>query len=124
MSPHQPSGDPYPLEPRIDIVSKTAVSMATVGEATATGGAKGEGDDSPPSKDKGASKSRGRDIIPEYTAAEESKDRTYRFVSVGGDETIISMAMVEPYKKLVQHAGEVKGVEVGGSGRELRGLMR
>ena len=44
--------------------------------------------------------------IPEYTAEQECKDRNYRRVEVGGEETTISMAMVEPYRKLVQHAGE------------------
>ena len=45
-------------------------------------------------------------VIPEYSREEESKDRrAYLFVSVGGEETIISMGMVEPYKKIIQHAG-------------------
>ena len=44
--------------------------------------------------------------IPEYTSAEELKERrSHRYVSVGGEETIISMDMVKPYKKLIQHAG-------------------
>ncbi len=55
---------------------------------------------------------RGPNVIPEYTAEEECKDRTYRYVNVGGDETVISMAMIEPYKKLVQHAGkEIRWIE-------------
>ena len=44
--------------------------------------------------------------IPEYTSAEELKERrSHRYVSVGGEETIINMDMVKPYKKLIQHAG-------------------
>lgn len=44
--------------------------------------------------------------IPEYTSEEELKERrSHRYVSVGGEETIINMDMVKPYKKLIQHAG-------------------
>lgn len=82
----------------------TATGDKEEGGAIASEGATtGEGDIV---KSKDGGKPRGPNTIPEYTAEEESKDRTYRFVSVGGDETIISMAMVEPYKKMVQHAGE------------------
>lgn len=44
--------------------------------------------------------------IPEYTSEEEFKERrSHRYVSVGGEETVISMDMVGPYKKIIQHAG-------------------
>ncbi len=44
--------------------------------------------------------------IPEYSSTEECKERrSHRYVSVDGDETTISMDMVNPYRKIIQHAG-------------------
>ena len=46
--------------------------------------------------------------IPEYTLREEvEQSRTYRFVSVGGEETNVNMAIVQPYRKILQHAGKI-----------------
>ena len=46
------------------------------------------------------------DRIPEYSAKEEiEQTRTHRFVSVAGDEHVIDMTLVQPYRKIVQHAG-------------------
>jgi hypothetical protein len=45
--------------------------------------------------------------IPEYTSAEECKDkRARRYVSIGGVEVSVSMDMVQPYRKIIQHAGQ------------------
>ena len=44
--------------------------------------------------------------IPEYSIKEETEEvRTHRFVSVAGEEYVINMTLVEPYRKIVQHAG-------------------
>lgn len=45
--------------------------------------------------------------IPEYSMREESEEvRTHRLVVVGGVEHVIDMTLVEPYKNIVQHAGD------------------
>ena len=44
--------------------------------------------------------------IPEYTSAEEYRDRRlHRSVSVGEEDISVRMDLVEPYRKIVQHAG-------------------
>lgn len=46
--------------------------------------------------------------IPEYSSAEEFKERRiHRYVSIAGEEKVINMDLVEPYKKIIQHAGTV-----------------
>ena len=46
--------------------------------------------------------------IPEYTLREEvEQSRAYRFVSVGGEETTVNMTIVQPYRKILQHAGKI-----------------
>jgi len=101
-----PSPD-FPLEPNVHVISRTEENSTI---DSGGGGATSEGA-SGTTEVTGTGKGRGRKVrasesIPEYTAEEECKDRNYRRVEVGGEETTISMAMVEPYKKLVQHAGE------------------
>ena len=55
----------------------------------------------PPQGSKGRS-----DEIPEYLAEDERRQsRTYRHVCVGGEEMTISMAVVQPYRAIIQHAG-------------------
>lgn len=44
--------------------------------------------------------------IPEYTFKEESREtRTWRHVHVGGEDTTINMSLIQPYRKIIQHAG-------------------
>lgn len=82
------SEQPLPLEPNITILSAPSdeKSHSTTHPAPA-----------------GIAKPR---AIPEYTSAEEFKERrSHKYVSVGGQETIVSMDMVAPYRKIIQHAG-------------------
>lgn len=45
--------------------------------------------------------------IPEYTPQEEAEQsRKFRFVNVGGEKVTINMTTVQPYRKIVQHAGQ------------------
>ncbi len=44
--------------------------------------------------------------IPEYSVEEETKEsRTYRLIQLGGEEVTINLSLIQPYKKIVQHAG-------------------
>ncbi len=55
----------------------------------------------------GAEATPGVPLIPEYSVEEEKKDsRTYRLIQVGGEEVTVNLALIEPYKKIVQHAGQ------------------
>lgn len=45
--------------------------------------------------------------IPEYTPQEEAEQsRKFRFVNVGGEKVTINMTTVQPYRKIIQHAGQ------------------
>lgn len=80
----------FPLEPDITIITKEEESPPEAAKSKQV---------------KTAAKAR---AIPEYTSAEEFKERrSHRYVSVGGEETIVSMDMVGPYKKIIQHAGYI-----------------
>ena len=75
------SEPPVPLEPRVTIVTPPK------------GGAEGQTNDVPP--------------IPEYPLEEELRqNRMYRLVQVGGEEVTVNLSLIEPYRKIVQHAGE------------------
>lgn len=44
--------------------------------------------------------------IPEYSFEEEAEDlRKHRLVQIGGEEKNIDMDIVQPYRKIIQHAG-------------------
>ena len=44
--------------------------------------------------------------IPEYSFKQEAEDlRKHRLVQVGGEEKNIDMDIVQPYRKIIQHAG-------------------
>ena len=89
------SAQPYPLEPTITVLTNPS-----------------DGNASPPCTTLSSAHvvQKGRtdvNVIPEYSSTEECKDRrSHLLVSVGGEETTISMELVEPYKKVVQHAGQ------------------
>jgi len=45
--------------------------------------------------------------IPEYTPQEEAEQsRKFRFVNVGGEKVTINMTTVQPYRKIIHHAGQ------------------
>ncbi len=80
----------FPLEPNITILSSPPA----------------EEDSSPHKKNTSSKSSAKPKPIPEYSSAEEFKERrSHQIVSVGGEENVISLNMVEPYKKIIQHAG-------------------
>ena len=55
--------------------------------------------------------------IPEYTPEEESKDtRSFRVVTIGGEERRISLKLIEQYRPIVQHGG--KSLREGGRERQ------
>ena len=58
---------------------------------------------------KGAESSKGEvGKIPEYSVEQESEDmRKHRYINVGGEEMTIDMDLIQPYRKIIQHAGEV-----------------
>ena len=85
------SDEPFPLEPDITVLSNPTGEDLSPPEAVK------------PDTIRTAAKPRS---IPEYTSAEEFKERrSHRYVSVGGEETLVSMDMVGPYRKTIQHAG-------------------
>ncbi len=76
------SEQPYPLEPSITILPSPAEEAPPVVPSETA-------------------------PIPEYTSAQEHEERrAHRSIIIGAEEISVSMDMVEPYKKIVQHTGE------------------
>lgn len=87
------SEQPFPLEPTVTVISKPLEDPSSSCISTSS------------QSEKRAGVQR---TIPEYLPAEERKDeRSHRLVNVGGEEVTISMDLVKPYKKIIQHAGKV-----------------
>jgi hypothetical protein len=80
MQPSHPLEPEPPLEPEIVMLSPPAVLPEEIESSVSS--------------------------IPEYSSREEHEDqRTFRYVSIDGEERRISLKLIEPYRNIVQHGG-------------------